>query len=486
MHRIWCFVLAGTSLVASRRIVTGKNDFDTVGETEVERTTAESCRRRRCADAAPPPAPPAGAESASPSYCRRRRCDQGPPTTPPPAGPMYKCETTPTWDLSAQMCCRWNPAKAACFSLNPRVRWRCSSLRQGPTWMTDSVEVCGRKDETGNWFDGRCIVEGHQDYDSAIEYDGPGMDMTRTPAPNRFQVRHRPYSTPPPEAVSSDAIGWNPTDERVGKGYWCEVGVPPADMRLGSCSGPEVEAKVLSYNLFWWRLFGEWGGAGGSAGKLIAQNEPFDFMGFQECADVNRVLNDGGLLNKYTTFAGRNAVAIAWKTSDWVNISSGAKDVAEDGRHQYYGYREVVWSRLQHRENGKTVFFINHHGPTPVQHSGGLCGPEATAYQILKVIAERAHVGDTVVLVGDFNARAPDPAFDTVANTSTVSLIEPHMNLLYRGWSFGGIDNFYTNCATVVATEDLGAGDPDTVVWQGGRCVYGGSDHEALSVTMKL
>jgi len=168
-------------------------------------------------------------------------------------------------------------------------------------------------------------------------------------------------------------------------------------------------------------------------------------------------------------------------------------DVAEDGRHQYYGYREAIYVRLQHKTTGKMVFFINHHGPTPIQTAGGFCGPEATAYQILKIIAERAHVGDTVVLVGDFNARAPQPEFDTVANTSTLELIEKHMNLLFRGSVFGGIDNFYTNCATVaqwsdgnLKTENLGLGDVDTLVWHRGQMVYGGSDHDALTVTLNL
>jgi hypothetical protein len=349
------------------------------------------------------------------------------------------------------------------------------------------MENCGRKDETGNWFDGRCLTEDHPDYDSAIDYDGPGIDMTRTPAPNRGrQVRHPPYSTPPPDPVSDEAIGWNPTSATAGTGYWCEVGVPSDDFRLGSCSGPEVEAKVLSYNQFWWRLYGEWGGADGSAGKLIRAHAPYDFMGFQECADVGRVLGDAGLAHEYTTYVGRNAVAIAWKTSDWRNVSAGSRDVAEDGRHQYYGYREVVWARLEHRATGKMVFFMTHHGPTPIETAGGFCGPEATAYNILKVIAERAHNGDTVVLNGDFNARAPQPEFDTIANTSTLEVLERHMNLLYRGSVFRGIDNFYTNCATALETANLGLGDIDTLVWHRGQMVYGGSDHDALTVTMRL
>jgi len=477
MFRTWLFLISGVAVVGARRLA----DVEALADA----SQPSECRRRRCPGAVPPAPPPApGPEAAA---CRRRRCDAGPPTTPPPLGPMYKCETTPTWGLSSRMCCKWNPAHAACFSQNPRVHWRCASLTQGPEWATASMETCGRKDETGNWFDGRCVTEDHPDYDSAIDWDGSGIDMTRTPAPNRGrQVRHPPYSTPPPNPVSDDAIGWNPTSATAGTGYWCEVGVPPSDFRLGSCSGPEVEVKVLTYNQFWWRLYGEWGGADGSAGKLIRAHGPYDFMGFQECADVGRVLGDAGLSHEYTTYAGRNAVAIAWKTSDWRNVSVGCQDVAEDGRHQYYGYREVVWARLEHRATGKMAFFMTHHGPTPIDTAGGFCGPEATAYNILKVIAERAHNGDTVVVTGDFNAKAPQPEFDTVANTSTVEILERHMNLLYRGSVFHGIDNFYTNCATALETANLGLGDIDTLVWHRGQMVYGGSDHDALTVTMRL
>jgi len=493
MFRSWLFLITGITVVDARRLA----DLSENLEAFEDRSQPSECRRRRCPGtvppAPPPPAPPPGEAGAA--ACRRRRCDIGPPTTPPPLGPMYKCETTPTWGLSSRLCCKWNPAKAACFSLNPRVHWRCASLTQGPEWATSSDENCGRKDETGNFFDGRCLVEGHPDYDSAADYDGPGIVMTRTPDPSRgMQVRHPPYSTPPPAPVSGEAIGWNPmVNVTAGTGYWCEVGVPSPDFRLGSCAGPSVEAKVLSYNQFWWRLYGEWGGADGSAGKLIRAHGPYDFMGFQECGDVNRVLNDAGMLNSYSSYSGRNAVAVAWKESDWQNVSVGSVDVAEDGRHQYYGYREVVYVRLQHRTTGKMVFFINHHGPTPIQTAGGFCGPEATAYQILKVIAERAFVGDSVVLVGDFNARAPQPEYDTVANTTTLSLLENHMNLLFRGHVFGGIDNFYTNCATVaqwsdgnLKTENLGLGDMDTLVWHHGQMVYGGSDHDALTVTLNL
>ena len=51
--------------------------------------------------------------------------------------------------------------------------------------------------------------------------------------------------------------------------------------------------EVLSYNLFWWNLYGKRGGNGDSASNLIAsamQPEPFDFMGFQEIERTRPVL----------------------------------------------------------------------------------------------------------------------------------------------------------------------------------------------------
>lgn len=74
-----------------------------------------------------------------------------------------------------------------------------------------------------------------------------------------------------------------------------------------------------------------------------------------------------------------------------------------------------MWVRLQHVTTKQVVFFINHHGPLPVQ-SGGRCGGEATAFNILELIAIQAREGDVVVLTGDFNAGADS---ETVKQLST-------------------------------------------------------------------
>lgn len=403
----------------------------------------------------------------------------------PAPGPVYDCETIPTYGLSSSFSCKWAQAWASCFSLDPRTKWHCANMKSGPDWL--SQNFCEtKKDGKGNWYDGRCIRPKHKDYAKAKKWDGGGVELTRTWVPKYAKYKPKYLKTmedlPP---VSADAIGWEPTSKKVGKGCKFEIAVPRADWKAGTCSSPSLEINVLSYNLFWWQLFEQWQGASGSAGKHIKATGPFDLMGFQECGDASWALKDAGLANDYETFSGNNAVAVAWKKSAWENVSTGVVDVAEDGKLEHWGYREAVWARLKHTATGKHVFFLNHHGPTPVKQAGGLCGPEATAYQLLKIIGERAHRGDSVILIGDFNAKAPSP-YDTLANTTTLSILERHLELVYRGIDFGGIDNFYTNCAQALEKKNLNKGHIDIVKWKKGRMVYGGSDHDALSVKFKV
>lgn len=68
---------------------------------------------------------------------------------------------------------------------------------------------------------------------------------------------------------------------RVGSG-WCETPKPADDWSLFRTCGSEIPVRVLSYNLFWWNLFGVRGGNDRSAGRLIESTGPFDLMGFQE------------------------------------------------------------------------------------------------------------------------------------------------------------------------------------------------------------
>jgi len=155
---------------------------------------------------------------------------------------------------------------------------------------------------------------------------------------------------------------------------------------------------------------------------------------------------------------------VAYRTKAWKALGHGRADVAEDyfGK-SYYGKREAVWLRLRHRATLKVVFFVNHHGPLPID-SGGQCGGEATAYNLLHLIEQEAHEGDAVILVGDFNA-------DTWS--ATVQTLMRVLHKVASGASFGGIDNILSNtgAASTVSTQVLR---------------HGGSDHHALEAVLAV
>jgi len=225
-----------------------------------------------------------------------------------------------------------------------------------------------------------------------------------------------------------------------------------------------MQIKVLTYNLFWWNLFDLRGG--GDAGKLVAANtapQPFDFMGFQECEDVVAVLRDGGLLPEYAYIKGDHALALAYRSAAWELIASSTDLVAEDMRVQWYGVRGLLWGRFRNKENGKTVFFATHHGPLPL-NSGGKCGWQATAFNIMRVIAQTAQEGDALFLVGDFNADL---------NTGTLKQLDSRFHRIFSGKAFGGIDHIFSSCsgANVIDTRSYG---------------NGGSDHDALGAVVEV
>lgn len=271
-----------------------------------------------------------------------------------------------------------------------------------------------------------------------------------------------------PPGLATDAFGWQPSSEVHGHWGWCRANKPMPGWTLNGgaeCNnGPAVNIKVLTYNLFWWNLFGIRGGMWQSAGKLIQRNGPFDLMGFQECDDVNRIVADTGMGNEYGRFPGAHAVSNAWRQTEWELLAQGNDDVGEDHRAQWYGRRGLTWVRVRHHQTGAIVFFANHHGPLPVGYpGGGFCGPEATAFNILRVISQNAHKGDALILVGDFNA---------LKNSRTHQALSEYLTHQYQGVSFDGVDNVYSNdCAVKVESQNLG---------------NGGSDHDALSVTFTV
>mmetsp|Transcript_27303 Transcript_27303/g.77518 ORF Transcript_27303/g.77518 Transcript_27303/m.77518 type:complete len:185 (+) Transcript_27303:1-555(+) len=184
-------------------------------------------------------------------------------------------------------------------------------------------------------------------------------------------------------------------------------------------------------------------------------------MAFQECEGIGWVLGDAGLVDQYEALTGPHALCIAYRRSSWRLLAQSAENVAEDRNDQWYGTRAGMWVRLQHTETNQVLFFINHHGPLPL-NSGGRCGGEATAFKLLQLIASQAHDGDVIVLVGDFNAGP---------NSQTLASLRSRMHALFTGASFGGVDHVLSSCQNVAGTRNLGSG---------------GSDHDAISAVISM
>merc|ERR1712226_839896 len=97
-----------------------------------------------------------------------------------------------------------------------------------------------------------------------------------------YKAKNKDYYQACPEIDASAEKG----DCKVGGNKWCAATVPDADFSLKTCPGLGMRVKALTYNLFWWNLFNQRRGNGGSAGRLVkdaAGDEHFDIAGFQEC-----------------------------------------------------------------------------------------------------------------------------------------------------------------------------------------------------------
>jgi len=222
--------------------------------------------------------------------------------------------------------------------------------------------------------------------------------------------------------------------------------------------------KVLTFNLQWWLLFQQEGGLNGAAGTLIAatgQPQPYDVMAFQECQDPNWVLRDAGLLNEYTAVQGGMAVCMAYRTANWQTLAMGQAEVAEDQPGSYFGRRMVQWARLLHRQTGKVVLFANHHGPLGIS-SGGICGGMATAHNLLNTIYANSAEGDSVILMGDFNA---------CAGSETIMELEKYLRRAQTGQAYGGVDHIFTN---------------QPFFQEGAILANSGSDHNAMSIVIDI
>jgi hypothetical protein len=268
---------------------------------------------------------------------------------------------------------------------------------------------------------------------------------------NCYRTKAKDYYEACPEA-GSDA----PTGEcKVGGDKWCAATVPDADFSLKTCPALNMRIKAITYNLFWWNLFGQRHGNGGSAGTLVknaADDEPFDLAGFQECDDPNWIMGDAGMSSEDYDYVRWGSNTLAFKKTRFDKLDSGSEKFAQDfGMFNYQ--RGAQWARLQERATGNKLFVMNHHGPLPV-NTGGICGGEATAYNMLNVIEQHSEAGDAILFMGDFNADG---------GSETVKTLKDYMHLVMNDW----VDNFFSNCGgdSVKEVRNLGKG---------------GSDHNAL------
>jgi len=248
---------------------------------------------------------------------------------------------------------------------------------------------------------------------------------------------------------------------KVGGDNWCAATVPDANFSLKSCPGLGMRIKAITYNLFWWNLFGQRGGNHGSAGKLVkgaAGDEPFDLAGFQECDDPNWIMGDAGMSSDDYDYVRWGSNTLAFNKNRFEVLESGDGKFAQDyGTYNYK--RGAQWARLQEKSTGNKLFVMNHHGPLPVS-TGGVCGGEATAYGALNMIDQHSEPGDAVLFMGDFNADG---------GSQTVKTLKGYMHHIMDDW----VDNFFSNCGGDVVKETKNLGK-------------GGSDHNALMVVMEF
>lgn len=320
---------------------------------------------------------------------------------------------------------------------------------------------------------------------------------TAVVTPNPFC--EKPVGPAPPIPAVGQPIGWNPSSQQVGTGQWCAVGKPAPGWNLQDYCGASAQQdnvlrflssedstvaaastaaqiKVLTYNLYWWNLFKEGKGRDGMAGKnmaAFAKDMTYDLMGFQECEDVSWPLRDAkaaGMTGNFEPMAWDHAICLVYNSDTFDLITKGQGDVAEDQKAQYYGKRGAMWVRLNHKATGKKVFFMNHHGPLPV-NSGGICGAEGTAYNLLQMVAKNAMVGDKIFLVGDFNAWSNDPQGAELSEIGHIDCHFPHVFSNPVVEDVWGIDNFFAACAKPVNKTVMG---------------QGGSDHFALNVVYEI
>jgi len=313
-------------------------------------------------------------------------------------------------------------------------------------------------------------------------------------------------------AVLGEPIGWNPSGPTEGAGKWCATQGPAPGWNLKDfcpsvmapfrdAAAAATQIKVLTYNLEWWENYQQFhppNTLNPALGENIVVDDKiqhFDLMGFQECEDINVTMSSAkgsGLAGDWGTFGlheGKSiSIGMAWNKASFDLISSGKEYITEDVQGtDYYGKRAAQFVRLTHKASGAKVFFLNHHGATPV-NTGGVCGKKATAYNILKTIANNAMKGDLIFMTCDCNAwslfQPPNEPLSPWKYNEEIGTVACHLPHSFTSASKGagdvwGIDNFFSNCAV---PSKKGA----TVMNAGTIMGKGGSDHYALSLVYDL
>jgi len=331
---------------------------------------------------------------------------------------------------------------------------------------------CNGKEPFCSPNSGNCYYTKNRDYyetcgDDAAAWEGApkccldcaGKKPFYSPnSKNCYASKAKDYYEACPEAPADAPRG----ECKVGGDNWCAAEVPDADFTLKQCPNlGGMRVKLLTYNLFWWNLFGQRRGNGRSAGRLIenaGEGDPFDIAAFQECDDASRILRDARMSEDDYDYVRWGSNTIAYRKNRWERLSYGKGErFAEDANGRWK--RGAHWVRLMEKTTGNKLFVLNHHGPLPV-NSGGKCGGEATAYNMLKMVKENSDEGDAIMLTGDFNADA---------GAQTVRTLESYIHLAMSHW----VDMIMSNCAgaSVKETENLGSG---------------GSDHDALMAIVEF
>eukprot|EP00929_Paragymnodinium_shiwhaense_P120607 TRINITY_DN92585_c0_g1_i1.p1 TRINITY_DN92585_c0_g1~~TRINITY_DN92585_c0_g1_i1.p1 ORF type:complete len:474 (-),score=91.69 TRINITY_DN92585_c0_g1_i1:149-1570(-) len=224
-------------------------------------------------------------------------------------------------------------------------------------------------------------------------------------------------------------------------------------------------ADVVSFNLYWWCVSGTqrcgFNADGRGFQKLyerIWKNQPFDLIGFQECDNLEQIVENSGYAScldyyKPPVVEGADG-GMAWNNRKYTLLKKGSELAGIDK----YGKRRINWVRLA-VNGGGTVFFANTHGP--LFECDGPAGI-AVGDAYLKAIRDNMQQGDHLIFTGDFNCGSA---------TSTVQRVNAELHNAITGNSYGGADHIFTNGLQVLSSAAVD-GEP--------------SDHNLVKASFRL